>query len=148
MITHLFRDTSRTRCRLHWGISRLNAPQKPEMKVAFVQTQRFSLSSQLALVLSGTKQLLTAHDGYVDQNEAESEAVPWRKEVTKVMMLGSMCIKDMNGLRLCSFTVSFSVSDISVTMFSHRGPGLALAFGRDYRHRPRPLTSTELQLRR
>lgn len=110
--------TGRTRCRLHWGISRLNAPQKPEMKVAFVQTQRFSLSSQLALVLSGTKQLLTAHDGYMDQNEAESEAVPWRKEVTKVMILGSMCIKDMNGLRLCSFTVSFSVRHFHHNVFA------------------------------
>lgn len=88
------------------------------MKVAFVQTQRFSLSSQLALVLSGTKQLLTAHDGYVDQNEAKSEAVPWRKEVTKVMMLGSMCIKDMNGLRLCSFTVSFSVRHFHHNVFA------------------------------
>jgi hypothetical protein len=35
-----------------------------------VQTQRLSLSSQLELVLSGTKQLLAAHDGYAAQNEA------------------------------------------------------------------------------
>jgi hypothetical protein len=64
------------------------------MKVAFVQTQKLSLSSQLELVLSGTKQLLTAHDGYADQNEAGSVATLWWKKATKAMMFS------ISGLRI------------------------------------------------